>query len=435
MSEGDPASRTSVAASLSVRAAFSIPGFVPLLCGRTVSLLGSAIAPIALSFAALDLGASASQLGLVLAARSIPQLAFALFGGVLADRFPRATLLFYVSLLCAATQACAALLVLTGTAALWHLAALEAVNGAASALLFPASSALTPQIVPRALLQTANVILRLALNIALIGGAAAGGLVVATVGPGAGLAADAVTFCVAAIAFGFLRRVSTPNTVASDGPRPLLGALEEGWSAFRSRSYVWPVVLTAGVVNMLFSAGFLTLGPLIADETFGRRGWGLVLAAQAVGLMLGGLAGLRLRPDRPLRLGLLGLFLLAPVILSLGLPVPFAALLLTAMLSGFGVEVFTLQWDLTLQRHVPQDVLSRVYAYDSFGSMLFLPIGQILGGPMALLVGLEGGVVACAIGIGLAASVALATPPAKATHNDISLAEQRRCLPNASAHA
>src|SRR4051812_28072477 len=102
-----------------------------LFLGRLVSFLGTAMAPVALAFAVLDLTGSAGDLGLVLAARSIPTVGLLLLGGVWADRLPRHVILVLFSLVAAVSQGIAAGLLLTGTAHIWWLALLQAVNGMA----------------------------------------------------------------------------------------------------------------------------------------------------------------------------------------------------------------------------------------------------------------------------------------------------------------
>ena len=159
-----------------------------LIGARVVSMTGNALAPIALAFAVLDLTGSATDLGLVVGARSLTNVALLLFGGVVADRMPRQFVLVGSSLAAMVTQACVAGVVLTGTAHLGLLMALSAVNGAAAAFTFPASSALVAQTVPPDLNESANAISRLGTNAALVGGAALGGVVVASVGPGWGIA-------------------------------------------------------------------------------------------------------------------------------------------------------------------------------------------------------------------------------------------------------
>ena len=116
------------------------------------------MAPVAVAFAVLEVSDSPSALGAVLAANTIPMVLFLLFGGVIADRLPRVLVLRVGNLVLAGTQGAVALLVITDTAELWMLIVLEAVNGAALALVLPALAGLMPQLVPREMLQQANVL-------------------------------------------------------------------------------------------------------------------------------------------------------------------------------------------------------------------------------------------------------------------------------------
>ena len=90
--------------------------FVLLFCGRTVSLFGSALAPIALAFGVLGIGGSASDLGLVLAANFAPTVVFILVGGIWADRLPRHHVMVASDVVSGAAQGVVALLFLTGNA-------------------------------------------------------------------------------------------------------------------------------------------------------------------------------------------------------------------------------------------------------------------------------------------------------------------------------
>ena len=99
-----------------------------LFAGRTVSLAGSAIAPVAVAFAVLDLTGSKTDLGLILAAQQVPLVLFLLVGGIWADRLPRNKVMVSANLVSALAQACAAALLIAGNAEVWHLAALTAVN-------------------------------------------------------------------------------------------------------------------------------------------------------------------------------------------------------------------------------------------------------------------------------------------------------------------
>ena len=356
-----------------------------LFAGRVVSYVGNAIAPIAIAFAVLDITGSKSDLGLVLAARSLPQVIFLLAGGIWADRLPRHHVMVASSLLSGASQGAVAALVLTGTAEIWHLAALGAVNGTASAFFFPASSGVMPQTVPGELLQEANAILRLALNAAWIGGAAAGGLLVAGVGPGWAIAIDAVSFALGAVFVGLMRL----EPVAMEA-RNFLAELGEGWHEFRSRTWLWTIVVQFSVVNAVVSGSFSVLGPAVADaELGGAAAWGLILAAQSAGLVAGGLLALRFRPQRILLVASLGILIAAPELIALGVPLPTLAIAGFSFVAGMGIETFGVLWDTAMQQNIPGEKLSRVYSYDALGSFVLIPVGLASAGPVAELIGVR----------------------------------------------
>jgi MFS family permease len=384
----------------------SFRAFRLLLVGRLADNLAHAIAPIALAFAVLDLGGSASQLGLVLAARAIPTVVLILVGGVIADRLPRHVVLVVANVIGAVTQATVAVLLITGSAEIWMLASIEVVNGSASAFLFPAASGLTPQTVPASHLQPANAMLRMSPNVAFITGAAAGGLLVATFGPGWAFAVDAALSVVGAVLLARLPIARKARVAASN----TLQELREGWSEFVSRTWVWVVVVVFAFSNAGFAAGFVTLGPIVADDTVGRAAWGSVLAAQAAGMVVGGLVAMRSRWDRPLYVGMVTMLLTTPLMFALGLRPGVALLLGAAFLSGIGMETFAVAWDVALQSNVPEDRLSRVYAYDWFGSLVFIPLGQIAAGPVTSVAGLSATIVGCGALMLMATLAALLVP-------------------------
>jgi MFS family permease len=378
-----------------------------LFAARAVSFLGSAMAPIALAFAVLDIGGSASDLGLVLAARMVPQLIFLLVGGVWADRLPRNLVMLVADVLTGTTQAATAALLLTGNAEIWHLAVLQAVGATAFAFFFPASTGLVPQTVEPTLLQQANALLRMALNAASIGGAAIGGILVAAVGPGWALGIDAATFFVSAVLLGVMRvaheaRVETPN---------FLSELREGWREFVSRTWLWVIVGVFGFINAAQAGGLNVLGPVVAkDELGGASAYGAIFAAEALGLLLGGVVALRFKPARPLFVGCAAMIGLPPVLMLLASGAPLPMILIAALVAGIGIELFSVYWDTSLQQHVPQQALSRVSSYDALGSFIFIPLGQLAAGPTAAAIGIDA-TLYLAAGIVIAGiAVMLATP-------------------------
>jgi len=399
---------------------FAFAPFRFLLTARAIAVLGNAAAPIALAFAVLDLTGSAIDLGLVVASRSIANVAVLLVGGVIADRLPKHLLLVGTSLAAAGTQAVVAALVLTGSATIPLLVILSVLNGAVAAVSFPASAAIVPQTVPAAQLRPANAVLRLSLNGGSIAGAALGAILIAAVGPGWGLALNATTFALAGLFFAFVRAPgvvprgagadTTPATTPATG---MLRELREGWQEFSGRTWVWVVVAQFALVNAAFVGAIAVLGPLVADATFGRASWGLIVAAETVGLALGGLLALRWRPRRALGIGVglvavtalpvaaLAFAPLAPVLVVV--PV----LVVAFLLGGVAIEQFGVAWDQSLQQNIPPAVLARVYSYDAVGSFIAIPAGEILVGPLAHTFGTTPVLLGCAAVIAVASLAAL----------------------------
>lgn len=384
----------------------SFPAFRFLLFGRLADNIANAVASLALVFAVLDLGGTPSQLGLVLACRTVPLILLILFGGVIADRLPRHLVLIVGNTVSALTQALVAVLLLTGSADLWTIAAIEAVNGSAGAFLFPAASGLTPQTVPAAHLQPANALLRLTHNMSFITGAAGGGLLVAAAGSGWAFAVDAALYAASAVLLSRIRLPRSERLATTN----VLQELREGWTEFRCRTWVWVIVVVFSFVNAAQAAGFSTLGPVVADETIGRAAWGFVLASLTAGMFAGGLLALRGRWQRPLYVGTACILLEVPLLLVLGLEPTLVLLLTTAFFAGLGMETFTVAWDVSMQSNIPEDKLSRVYAYDWFGSLVFIPVGQTLAGPVSAVVGVPRTIVGSGLVVLVATLVALTVP-------------------------
>ncbi|SED54050.1 Predicted arabinose efflux permease, MFS family [Amycolatopsis tolypomycina] len=353
--------------------------FRALVAGRSLGDFGNAVAPFALAFAVVDLTGSAVDLGIVVGARSIANVLLLLFGGMLADRLPRSVILQGTETAAALTQGAIAASVLCGFASVPLLAGLGIVNGAVSAISLPAAASLTPSTVPSSLLAQANALVRLLSNVGRIAGAGVAGVLVAFAGSGWALAGNALLFLAAALAY---RRIRLPRGDRASGSRPL-AELADGWREFRSRSWVWLVVLQFMIVNAVNSGALLVIGPLVADDTFGRSGWGLALAVQTAGSLLGGILAAHWQPRRLLLFGVALILLDALPIFALG-QTPYLLPLLAAMfLSGVAIEQFSVAWDVSLQENIPPDKLARVYSYDMLGSFVAMPLGQISAGPLA----------------------------------------------------
>ncbi|HET8956698.1 MAG TPA: MFS transporter [Solirubrobacterales bacterium] len=364
------------------------PGYRRLFFGRTTSLIGDGMAPVALAFAVLDLTGSATDLGIVIAAHSLVLIALILVGGVVADRISPRRAMLGADLVRTVSMGLIAILLLTGAAEIWQLALLYAVDGAATAFFNPASNAIVPQIVPGARLQEANALLNFSRWGGKVAGPALAGVLLALGSPGTALAVDAATFVVSAACLWGVRAPGV-RTEEEEG-EPFLLELRHGWREFSSRSWMVAVVLGAAVTNAIFFPVFQVLGPTVARESLGgSTGWALIAAMWGAGGLLGGVVALHVRPRRPLLLSEGFILLFAIPVVLLAIPATTAVIALGALFASATVALAEVLYETVSAQHIPPEALARVVAYDWFGSLAVEPITLALVGPIAAAIGIS----------------------------------------------
>jgi predicted MFS family arabinose efflux permease len=366
-------------------AVLGLRDFRLVLCAQSVSVLGDRMVAVALAFAVLEVGGSASSVGLVLGAATAPLVASVLVGGVVADRLSRRTVMVTADLLRLLTQGTMAALLVAGVAEVWMLGALAALTGLGTGFFNPASTGLLPEIVSADQLQPANALRSAGVSGGEFAGPLLAGVLVAGAGAGTAIAVDAATFAVSAVCLVALR----VQARSARPPASFLADLRDGWMAFRSRRWVWSFVGYFALANTMWAA-WSALGPIVADRDLGgAAAWGTVLAATGVGALVGSAVATRVDPGRPLVLVALmeGLFAMPLAFLAAGAHV--GVLACGAFLSGAGMMIGMSVWESTLQRRIPGGSLSRVSSYDWFGSFLFYPLGMALWGPLAAGIGVH----------------------------------------------
>jgi predicted MFS family arabinose efflux permease len=352
-----------------------------LFSGQSVSLVGDNLAPIALAFAILEAGGSATDVGIVYASNIVARVAFVLVGGVWADRLSRRLVMLAADALRALSTGVLAAAVIAGDAPLGLYIAMVAAHGIGAAFFNPASTGLIPQTVSSPMLQRANALMGIAHSAGSVLGPAAGGAVIALAGPGAALATDAGTFVVSA---GALLAMRPPEHDRGDIGAGFVADLTEGWSEFRARTWVWVIVLQYAVWHMVVLGPFMVLGAVVArDALGGAAAWAVILAVSGIGELTGGLVALRLRPRWPLRAATWAGLLWTPQVALLALESPVWLIALAAFVAGAGMAFVVVIWNTALHEHIPARALARVSSYDWAGTLVFLPVGFALAGPAA----------------------------------------------------
>lgn len=379
------------------------PPFRWLVLGSTVNRLGDGIAPVAFAFAVIDLGGTATQLGAVIALYALADVVAVLFGGVLGDRLPRRVMMEASNAGAALSQGVAAAALVLGHASIPLLAATATVNGALGALGGPSSRAMVQQTVPPGLLAAAISWRRIAENVALIVGNAVAGLLVVALGSGWALGLDAVTFALAAGSFAAIRVPPLPAPATTG----VLSDLHGGLSEVLRHTWLWLLIGQALVYHLFWGGVLGVLGPIVVGDGLGRQAWGYALASMMVGFVVGSVVTLRWRPRRFLVVGTWFLALTACFPLAMALTDDLPLLLLGAALHGFGLEIFSVAWDLSIQENVAPEKLARVFALDMIGSFVARPLGLALTGPVAAAVGFRTWITV--VGVVMALSSLLAT--------------------------
>jgi MFS family permease len=352
-----------------------------LFTATTITTLGDRIASIALVFAVLHLG-SATDLGLVLGARSLAEAAILLFGGVLSDRLPRSQVMVGASIVQGVAQVATAVAILGGTASVGLVLALQVLYGLGAGVVIPAEVGLVPQTVSAARLQQANALQGLTRSGVKVLGPALGGALVVAGSPGIALAVDGVSFFVCALILGRIRLARR-----AEPPASFLVELRDGWREFSSRTWLWASVVLFGLGNLAASA-WPVLGPAIAEEELGGAGaWATVLTVSGVGSIVGALLAIRVRPARPLVVCTVAAMPIGAQLAALALGFPTWALAAVAFVASVGLGVHLTLWFTVFQQQIPEHAQSRVSSYDALGSFVLVPLGLALVGPVATAIG------------------------------------------------
>jgi MFS family permease len=387
--------------------------------GYVTSLLGSSMSSVAIAWAVLDSGASATGLGFVFAANVVPQVLLMPLAGAIADRLGRRRVMLAADLLRCGAQASMAAALFVGRPSLWLFVLLAWLGGMGTAFFTPALNALTVEIAPSEQLANANALYGLAVSATRIAGPALGGILVAFAGSAVVVATDAASFAVSVLALSLLQIPRTrPVRASAPGPaarRTLRGDMAEGWADFRSRTWLWVVSVQFAFFNLITWAPWMLLGPVMGREYLGGAAvWGAIMAVQGAGAIAAGLGSLGRRPRRPMVIATVGTFCYAlpdiPMALHAAAPWVAAA----AFCCGAGSAVFNTFSSTATQQQVPPEMLARVNSLTLVPAYGIGVIGYAIDGPLASVLGT--GVV---FGIGavyglLSSAAVLAVPDVRA---------------------
>jgi len=348
----------------------------------TISVAGGSVTQVALAFSVLKLTGSARDLSFVVSAYMVPMVALVLLGGGVADRVGQAALLKITHFGSGLSQGAIAFCLFTKQP-VGYLIGLAVVNGVLQAFTGPALSGIVPQLVSTEGLQRANSMLASVSSAAKVLGPSVAGVLVATVGGGWALAADSASFFIAAVILSMI----PVRDRRKKNKAKLVTELRQGWTYFRSTSWIWSITAGFTVVNLVQMGAWQLLGPVLAEGTFGAGGWGAILSCRAAGALVMSMLMIRLNVKRPLLTGQLVITVAAVPLMLLGLNANVVVIAVAAFFAGLASSFTGVLWDTSLHTYVPNEMMSRAVSYDQFGSTCAIPIGQLSVIPLATAFG------------------------------------------------
>ena len=359
-----------------------------LFIARFISNYGNGMGPIALAFGILGLpNGSANLLGLVLGTTTVLFLIMAPFGGVIADKYGRARMVGLTDMAAGLILFVQAGYFATGNVPITVLLIVNGSFGILWGIFWPAFSGVIPAVLPEAGLQKGNALNALVTNSGMILGAASAGFLIDAFGPSLTLGIDAASFFISGFLI-FTFRHLTPRAEHSENS--MIDDLHHGWKVFISFRWIVIIVAVFSFIVMCWAAAENVLGPLIALEHFdGAKSWSYVITAESVGLIVGSLIAIKVKPKYPMRFLMLSSFTITFYIASLAKPQSLTVIALGAFLFGITLDLWGTVWSTALQRKVPRDSLSRVSSFDAMGSLMFRPIGLAIAAPLSTLLGIE----------------------------------------------
>ena len=374
----------------------AVRDFRRFYAGYATSLLRSSMSTVAIAWAVLGSGASATGLGYVFAAAVVPQVLLMAIAGAIADRLGRRRVMLTADTLRCAAQASLAAAVFAGRPALWVFVLLAGLVGTGEAFFTPAMDALTVEVAPRDQLGNANALYGLATSATRIAGPVLGGLLIALTGPGVVVAADAASYAVSVLALSLIR-VPAARAVAGAGNRgggdpvvrrTLWRDMAEGWAEFRSRTWLWTTTVQFAFFNLITWAPWMLLGPVMGRAYLGGAAvWGAIMGVQGAGAIAAGLLSLGRRPRRPVVIATIGTFGYALPDVPMALHASAVWVAAAAFCCGAGSAVFSTFYGTALQQQVPPELLARVSALSIFPAYGIGVIGYAIDGPLAAAFG------------------------------------------------
>lgn len=337
---------------------------------------------IAQGWLVLQITDSAFLLGLVGSLQFLPVLLFSVFGGVVADRFPKRKMLVATQIVAMVLAFALAVLTSTGLVQVWHVMILALLLGIVNAFDMPIRQSFIPEIVSREDLMNAITLNSTIFNGARVVGPAIAGLLIGQAGLAACFYLNGLSFL--PVIVGLLAMRIPPTQASSIAKDSVWKNLSEGLGYIRRTHIVWLVILQVGMLST-FGMNFNVVIPVFARDVLGSdaAGYGFLSSAIGVGSLVGALvlAYLGRKPSLGLLLGAGFAFGAVEVLLAGTRWYPLSALLMIAL--GISFIAFGATANTLIQTNTPDILRGRVMSFYTLVFAGATPVGNVIAGSAA----------------------------------------------------
>ena len=401
--------------------------------GQGLSLVGTWMMTVAQSWLILELTGDPLLLGVVAAVQWLPVLVLGLFGGLIADTLPKRRTMLGTQSFAALLSLTMAILVLTGTVAVWHVIVVAFLLGIRNAVDLPTRQAFSVEMVGRENVGNAVALNSAVFNGARVIGPAVAGITIGAFGVGVAFLIDSISYLAVIFALLAMRETDLHTRPGIERPttvRAVMGNLAEGLGYVRRTRPVILSILTVGLVSTFGMNFTVVIPPFVQEVLHGdATTYGFLMAATGLGSVTSALTIAFSGRTMPLVIGLGGATLGAALIV-LGGSSTFSIALLAMFVAGIGSIAMAATANTLVQLTVPDQLRGRVMSVYTTVFAGSTPFGGLIAGAIA-----SGFGAATAIVFGGALSLATGVAAMASIRGRTILARRHRTLPDGSGDA
>lgn len=393
--ELEPANETSPAHRIPLFQQFAAPfrqsrPFPFLWLGQLISYLGSSVTMIILPVVVYTLTGSTTIMGFIMATYMLPNIVMLPLSGWIVDRYNRTTVMLFTDAARFFLMMTIAALLFSGKLSIGILFVLVALYGMMDGLFQPAYAAVRASVFTPEIRNSANALTQISNQAIRLIGPSLGGLLVTFLSAGWGLSLDALTYAASFGCLLFLRKLIPYQKREITPASNVKGDFTEGLSILKGNPWLWITILAFSFINICFGGLVIVLIPWLfkVHLSLSPYVYGIAVTCSGAGAILAGLLfGWRSRWHRRGLFAYGGALISGLALLLMAFTTSAAVLCTLFALEGFGIMIFGLIWETSLQELVPQEAFGRVASLDMLGSFALLPIGYIVIGWLADQIG------------------------------------------------